>query len=119
MLNQHRILRVLKLVRYLRGEPAKGMKQIAFHLKTSERTVYRYLDMLTDLGFDVQRDPSNKRVKIVGTHQDLLPFSPEENLFLAQLVRSAAQGHPLADSVLAKLEVGTGTTAGTASDRSH
>ncbi|MFZ9499116.1 MAG: helix-turn-helix transcriptional regulator [Bacteroidia bacterium] len=113
MLNQHRILRVLKLVRYLRGEPAKGMKQIAFHLKTSERTVYRYLDMLRDLGFDVQRDPSNNRVKIVGTHQDLLPFTPEENLFLAQLVRSAAQGHRLADSVLAKLEVGTGTTAGT------
>jgi predicted DNA-binding transcriptional regulator YafY len=114
MLNQHRILRVLKLVRYLRGEPAKGMKQIAFHLKTSERTVYRYLDMLKDLGFEVQREPGNNRVKIVGTHQDLLPFTPEENLFLAQLVRSGAQGHRLADSVLAKLEVGTGTSAGTA-----
>jgi predicted DNA-binding transcriptional regulator YafY len=33
---------------------------------------------------------------------------------LAQLVRSGAQGHRLADSVLAKLEVGTGTSAGTA-----
>jgi predicted DNA-binding transcriptional regulator YafY len=111
MLNQHRILRVLKLVHYLRGEPAKGMKQIAFYLKTSERTAYRYLEMLKDLGFDVQRNPSNNRVKIVGTHQDLLPFTPDENLFLAQLVRSAAQGHRLADSVLAKLEVGTATSA--------
>ncbi|MFM8837144.1 MAG: helix-turn-helix transcriptional regulator [Bacteroidota bacterium] len=109
MLNQHRILRVLKLVRYLRGEPAKGMTQIAFHLKTSERTVYRYLEMLKDLGFDLHRDPTNNRVKIVGSHQDLLPFTPQENQFMAQVIRSAAMNHPLADSVLSKLEMGTGT----------
>jgi predicted DNA-binding transcriptional regulator YafY len=109
MLNQHRILRVLKLVRYLRGEPAKGMKQIAWYLKTSERTVYRYLDMLRDLGFELHRDPTTNRVKIVGSHQDLLPFTPQENQFMAQVIRSAAMNHPLADSVLSKLEVGTGT----------
>jgi len=78
MLNQHRILRVLKLVRYLRGEPAKGMKQIAFHLKTSERTVYRYLDMLKDLGFEVQREPGNNRVKIVGTTRICYPLPPKK-----------------------------------------
>ena len=109
MLNQHRILRVLKLVRYLRGEPAKGMKQIAWYLKTSERTVYRYLDMLRDLGFEIHRDPTTNRVKIVGSHQDLLPFTPQENHFMAQVIRSAAMNHPLAESVLSKLEVGTGT----------
>jgi predicted DNA-binding transcriptional regulator YafY len=109
MLNQHRILRVLKLVRYLRGEPAKGMKQIAFHLKTSERTVYRYLEMLKDLGFELHRDPITNRVKIIGIHQDLLPFTVQENQFMAQVIRSAAMNHPLADSVLSKLEIGTGT----------
>lgn len=105
MSNQQRILRVLKLVRYLRGEPAKSIKQIAHHLKTSERTVYRYFEMLKDLGFELHRDPTNNRFKIVGSHQDLLPFTPQENQFMAQVIRSAAMNHPLAESVLSKLEV--------------
>jgi predicted DNA-binding transcriptional regulator YafY len=108
MSNQHRILRVLKLVRYLRGEPAKGIQQLAHHLKTSERTVYRYLEMLKDLGFELHRDPTNNRFKIIGGHQDLLPFTPQENQFMAQVIRSAAINHPLADSVLSKLELGHG-----------
>ena len=85
------------------------MKQIAFHLKTSERTVYRYLEMLKDLGFELHRDPITNRVKIIGSHQDLLPFTVQENQFMAQVIRSAAMNHPLADSVLSKLEMGTGT----------
>ena len=72
MLNQHRILRVLKLVRYLRGDPANGMTQISWYLKTSERTAYRYLEMLKDLGFELHRNPTNNRVKIVNTLEKII-----------------------------------------------
>ena len=60
MLNQHKILRVLQLIALLKKSPAKSIKNLASILSNTDRTIYRYLDLIKDLGFDLQRDAYNK-----------------------------------------------------------
>lgn len=60
MLNQHKILRVLQLISLLQQEPPKSIQHLGSILKNTHRTIYRYLDLLWELGFDLQRDHNNK-----------------------------------------------------------
>lgn len=60
MLNQHKILRVLQLIPLLQQEPPKSIQHLGSILKNTHRTIYRYLDLLWELGFDLQRDHNNK-----------------------------------------------------------
>ena len=60
MHNQHRILRVLQLIAILQKEPAKSIRNLATLIDNTERTIYRYLDLIKALGFDLQRDAFNK-----------------------------------------------------------
>ncbi len=56
MFNQHRILRVFKLITLLKTFLAKSIKRLAQSLEISERSCYRYLDLLEELGFEVEKD---------------------------------------------------------------
>ena len=47
-------------------------------LDTSERTVYRYLDMLKDLGFKVERDTGNRVWISASGNLDVVPFTPQD-----------------------------------------
>jgi len=60
MLNQHKILRVLQLITYLQSKPHKSIDQLSQFLTTTERTVYRYLDLLRECGFDLHKDSSQR-----------------------------------------------------------
>ena len=50
MFNQNRIYRLFQLINYLKARPAKSIRSIETFLDTSERTIYRYLELLKDLG---------------------------------------------------------------------
>jgi hypothetical protein len=60
MLNQHKILRVLKLISYLEQAPTKSISHLAEMLDSTDRTVYRYFDLIRECGFDLQRDEHNR-----------------------------------------------------------
>ena len=60
MLNQHKILRVLQLIPLLQQEHPKSIQHIGSILRNTHRTIYPYLDLLRELGFDLQRDHNNK-----------------------------------------------------------
>lgn len=72
-------------------------------LDTSERTVYRYLDMLKDLGFKVERDNSNRVWISAGGNIEVLPFTPQEADYLKKLIKTVGKTNSLADSVLNKV----------------
>jgi len=55
MFNQHRMVRIFKAITMLKMAPPKTVKLLAKQLDTTERTVYRYIDMLKSLGFNVQK----------------------------------------------------------------
>ena len=106
MLNQHKILRVLQLITYLQESPHKTINQLASFLDSTERTVYRYLDLLRECGFDLHKD-HNQRYYIEQQATDGIYFTPEEAQLLKSLVLSTGKSSKLKDTLLSKIYMGS------------
>jgi len=104
MFNQNRIYRVFQLINFLKANPPKTIASIEQLLQTSGRTVYRYLDLLAELGFHLEKD-GNGRLFITGKTEELLPFTAQEAQYLKKLVLSSGKKNKLAQSVLQKIHV--------------
>jgi predicted DNA-binding transcriptional regulator YafY len=102
MLNQRKILRVLQFIAYLEQNPPKGVRQLSEMLETTERTVYRYLDLIRECGFDLHRDKYN-RFFIQTENAQGVRFTTEEAKYLKELVLTAGKRNKLKDSVLTKI----------------
>ena len=102
MFNQHKIYRVLQLITQLQNKPSKSVRFIANMLECTERTTYRYLDLLKQLGFDIQKDEHNKFF-IVSDKQSEEFFTKEEAGYLIQMVKTAGKENKLQEAVLKKI----------------
>ena len=109
MLNQHKILRVLQLISYLEQSPSKTISHLAEVLDSTERTVYRYFDLIRECGFDLQRDEFN-RFFIVDERSNGVRFTDEEATFLKELVLTNGKNNKLKDSILTKIYLGSELT---------
>jgi DNA-binding IclR family transcriptional regulator len=58
-MNQHRMLRVIKLIEFLKIKP-RPISSMSRYLEISERSVYRYLKMYEQLGYKLNKDKYNK-----------------------------------------------------------
>ena len=103
MLNQHKILRVLQLISLLKKEPSKSIKFIAGILESTDRTVYRYLDLVKELGFDLQRDSHNRFYIVSNENNETVEFSNEEASLLRELLLSSGSKSNLKDALLRKI----------------
>jgi proteasome accessory factor C len=110
MLNQHKILRVLQLISLLKQEPAKSIRQLGVIIETTDRTVYRYFDLLKELGFELQRDTFNRYSIPASEGEGGVIFSKEESDLIRKMVLNFAKNHPLKDSVLKKIYLSSETT---------
>jgi proteasome accessory factor C len=106
MLNQHKILRVLKLISYLEQSPSKSIGHLAEMLDSTERTVYRYFDLMRECGFDLQRDEHN-RFYIVDERTNGVRFTKEEGDLLKELILTYSNQNKLKDSLLTKIYLGS------------
>ena len=106
MLNQHKILRVLQLISYLEQSPSKTISHLAELLDSTERTVYRYFDLIRECGFDLQRDEFN-RFYIVDERSNGVRFTDEEAKFLNELIFTYGKENKLKDSILTKIYLGS------------
>lgn len=93
MSNQNKILEVLQFISYLERSPLKSIANI---LETTERTAYRYLDLIRDCGFKVSMDKYN-RYFIESDLTSGLLFTSEEAAFLKQLVLTDGNENKLKD----------------------
>jgi len=113
MYNQNKILRVFQLINLLKTEPPKSMKQIADVLNSTERTLYRYFNLLDELGFDLRRDEFNR----IYIHSDYpgtdAAFSRDEILFLKKLLQSTGKNVKIKDSIISKLLINSDVQIGT------
>lgn len=103
MFNQHRIYRIFQLINFLKARPAKPIKSIMKYLDTSERTVYRYIDLLTELGFRVEKD-GQYRLWIESDASALAVFTAQEADFLERLIHTSGKHSRLAESALRKIQ---------------
>ncbi len=101
MHNQHRLLRVFKLITLLKTFPAKSIKRLSQSLEISERSCYRYMDLLTELGFEVGKDDHNKF--FLQADQIVEPFTKEESHLIHEVLTVAVKNNPLVDSIKSKL----------------
>jgi len=58
-MNQHRIMRVIKLIEFLKIK-SRPINSMSRYLGISERSIYRYLKMFEQLGYQVNKDLNNK-----------------------------------------------------------
>jgi proteasome accessory factor C len=101
MHNQHKIFRVLQLIQLLQDQP-KTISQVAESVEATERTVYRYLDLLRELGYQIRKDITGRYfIK----HPDKSYFSTEELNFLLQLLQNTGKKSIMARAVLRKIMV--------------
>lgn len=103
MHNQNKILRVLQLITLLKKQPAKSIRFLASILESTDRTVYRYLDLVKELGFELQKDHNNKFQIIGEDDYPSISFSKEEVSLLRDLVLSTGKDNKLKDSLLQKI----------------
>jgi proteasome accessory factor C len=101
MHNQNRILRVFKLITLLKTFPAKTIKRLSQSLEISERSCYRYMDLLTELGFEVGKDDHNKF--FLKADQIVEPFTKEESHLIHEVLTVSVKNNPLVASIKAKL----------------
>ncbi len=101
MFNQNRILRVFKLITLLKTFPAKSIKRLASTLEISERSCYRYMDLLDELGFEVSKDENNKFS--LKADQIVDPFTKEESHLIHEVLTISVKNNPLVKSIKAKL----------------
>jgi proteasome accessory factor C len=103
MHNQNKILRVLQLISLLKKEPAKSIRFISGILESTDRTVYRYLDLIKELGFELQRDSHNRFYIVSEDNNETIEFSNEEASLLRELLLSSGKKSNLKDALLKKI----------------
>lgn len=103
MIPQAKILRVFQLIGLLKSG-GRTIRQLAQHLDTTDRTIYRYFKLLEEIGFIIDQDFHGRY--FVHREDGESPedrFTLEEVSILRQLIQSAAAGHPLKGTLLKKL----------------
>jgi predicted DNA-binding transcriptional regulator YafY len=99
MHNQHKIFRVLQLIQLLQSQ-ARTITQMAESLESTDRTVYRYLDLLRELGYQIRKDITGRYFI---NHPDKSFFSSEEIKFLIQILQNTSNKSIIARSLLKKI----------------
>ena len=102
MFNQNRIYRVFQLINFLRSKPSKSPKALAGLLDISERSVYRYIDLINQLGFEVKKTEVG-RFYIDSDQEDQIPFTAQEVDYLSKMIKTVGKKNTLAQSVLQKI----------------
>jgi len=105
MHNQNKLLRLLQLISVLQASPAKTMKTIAKLIGSTERTVYRYLDLLKAVGFSVDKDANNKVYIDNGSIDIKQMFTTDEIKLIQESIKVVAKSSPLKDSIIQKLSL--------------
>lgn len=105
MYNQHKILRVFQLINLLKSRPAKSIRTLAKTLEIDSRSVYRYFDLLRELGFQLEKDNFNRFCILSDEIEEGFMFTAEESGWLNELISASGNGHALKDGLLKKLYV--------------
>lgn len=103
MNEQAKILRVFKLISVLKKRP-RSVNYLSNTFEVSSRTVYRYLTLLENLGFIIDKDfNDNYFIANYDVLNETLDFTQEEAQLVSDLVETGANKHPLKDTIIKKL----------------
>jgi predicted DNA-binding transcriptional regulator YafY len=105
MHNQHKLFRVLQLINLLKAQPPKSIRYLSNFLQSTERTVYRYLDLLEEVGFLVERDEHLRVFIRSESSDDNFRFTKQEVAILKRLLLTTGRDNQWRDSILRKIQL--------------
>lgn len=102
---QAKLLRLFQIIAVLKAGHWT-IRQLAERFDTSERTIYRYINLLEEVDFLIEKDFDN-RYFIITSDDDpsQSQFSLEEMRLIKKLIQSGASDNPLRDLLLKKLSL--------------
>lgn len=102
---QAKLLRLFQIIAVLKSGHWT-IRQLAERFDTSERTIYRYINLLEEVDFLLEKDFEN-RFFIITTDDDpsQAQFSVEETKLIKKLIHSGAHDNPLKSTLLKKLSL--------------
>jgi predicted DNA-binding transcriptional regulator YafY len=102
---QAKLLRLFQIIAVLKSGHWT-IKQLAERFDTSERTIYRYIKLLEEVDFLLEKDFEN-RFFIITTDDDptQAQFSIEETKLIKKLIQSGTHDNPLKSTLLKKLSL--------------
>jgi len=102
---QAKLLRLFQIIGVLKAGHWT-IKQLAERFDTSERTIYRYINLLEEVDFIIEKDFDN-RYFIITSEDDpsQSQFSVEETRLIKKLIQSGASDNPLRNILLKKLSL--------------
>lgn len=102
---QAKLLRLFQIIGVLKGGHWT-IRQLAERFDTSERTIYRYINLLEEVDFIVEKDFDN-RYFIITSDDDpgQAQFSVEETRLIKKLIQSGTRDNPLKNLLLKKLSL--------------
>jgi hypothetical protein len=101
--NQHRLYRVLQLVKLLKLQPYRTVEDIARFLETSPRSVYRYLNLLDSVGYSIGKTAYGGM--FIEGEELRESFTRGEAELVAAALESVFPGREESGSVLRKLKL--------------
>ncbi len=102
---QAKLLRLFQIIAVLKSGHWT-IRQLAERFDTSERTIYRYINLLEEVDFLIEKDFDN-RYFIVTSDDDptQTQFSVEETKLIKKLIQAGAADNPLKNLLLKKLSL--------------
>jgi proteasome accessory factor C len=102
---QAKLLRLFQIIAVLKSGHWT-IKQLAERFDTSDRTIYRYINLLEEVDFLMEKDFDN-RYFIITSEDDpsQSQFSLEETRLIKKLIQSGAADNPLKNLLLKKLSL--------------
>ena len=102
---QAKLLRLFQIIAVLKSGHWT-IRQLADRFDTSERTIYRYLKLLEEVDFLIEKDFEN-RYFIITSEDDpsQSQFSVEETRLIKKLILAGANDNPLKNILLKKLSL--------------
>lgn len=105
LIPQAKLMRVLELIALLKGR-GKTIEELSQRFDMSERSIYRYIKLLEEVGFVI--DKSFKNHYFIFTSDDepgSTHFTLDETNILKELIRKGAFDSPIRNSLLKKLSL--------------
>ncbi|MBK6263632.1 WYL domain-containing protein [Marivirga sp. S37H4] len=104
MTAQPKLFRLLKIISLLSSKQRYTIQKLAVMMELSERSMYRYLELLEESGFVIDKDFYGNYFMHQNLEAKINPvFTADELAFMRQL--ASLNKHPLMDSMLQKLYV--------------
>jgi proteasome accessory factor C len=100
---QKTIIRVFKAIRHLATPPHKSIAQLATWLEVDKRTVYRYLNLLEEIGYAVDKDFEGRYFLFEDSKRNAVQFTTEETQLVRQILAAAPEQNPLVESIRRKV----------------